>query len=592
MAKEISGATSGTDVENIADENDRSEPVRDSGAQKCFEEASRLGPLLLLCLLALYVWPAFWGMGFLCPAETKNIEILRHVIEQGAWLAPAVGESAQWPGFSAFFVALRGVCEYFGQTMPLSALIVSGGALCSFLALSGIWRLSLTAGFGRQAALAAGLIPLCAPIVMLLARFVSPEILAVALTMFSLCCFCSGWQREKAGIVVPAGFLFAALGALTGGPYYLLLPLLTSLIFLCWTGRIRRAGKFDAVFGFALCLALPAVWLGCVILRGAADGGYLQSLFSVFPLPGNPPEFWRRSSLAAGIMFLPWLLLVFFVSWGRVLREATRTLRGSRAEFAGAAFAWLALVCAVLLAPVGSGLTGTGIMAGCLAAPLLGRALTRLSGFGSRLFYVFVILCLITAAAGLVALSFSFAGNWLFQTFQLNLPPGLADNPSLPGIGICCLTAAFVLARFTDLTKAVGALLACSLLTVVLAQPVMLWFAPRLGDMGMAHMTDIDALRRSDAEKYPASPERNVPAVREQPQQTAPDGEQPGRIVAPEEAPAALDAPGPDASLNELEPGSSPAHSSTASGVAPAPAQEDIREPPPASLSNGTAGGE
>ncbi|MDR2056303.1 MAG: hypothetical protein LBQ10_10620, partial [Desulfovibrio sp.] len=317
----------------------RDAPAGEGRLQKCFEGASRLGPLLLACVLALYFWPEFLGRTSI-PSESESGQILSHVMKQGDWLAPSAGGIAQWPGFSACFTVILKLSSYFKEIAAFPILFACLGAFCAFLTLLGAWCLGVTAGFGLRAALAAGLMSLCAPISALLANVISPETLAVALTLFSLCCFCRGWQGEGAGLAVPSGFLLAALAALTGGPYYLLLPFLSSLIFLCWLGRFYRAQKIDAVLGFALSLALLAVWLGSVMFRGHVDG-YFQQLGSAL----SPSEIlraasWRSALPDAGMALLglfPWLFLVVFVSWLRVAREAAKSLKAARAECAGSA---------------------------------------------------------------------------------------------------------------------------------------------------------------------------------------------------------------------------------------------------------------
>ncbi|MDR2743679.1 MAG: glycosyltransferase family 39 protein, partial [Desulfovibrio sp.] len=534
------GAAPGESENASAGDGESGTPTREGRLQKCFEGASRLGPLLLLCVLALYVWPEFSGKTFYFPPESENSQILGHVMKHGTWMAPSAGGVAQWPGFSACFTIILKFLRYFGELAVFPALIAGLGAFCSFLTLLGAWCLSLSAGFGPRAALSAGLILLCAPISALLVNFVSPETLAVALTLFSFCCFCRGWQKEKPGLAVPSGCLLAALAALTGGPYYLFLPFLSSLIFLCWLGRVRRVQKPDAVFGFALCLVLIAAWLGSVMLGGHADG-YLQQLRGAFLPSGNPQaaSWWRPmpDAGAALLALFPWPALVAFVSWTRVAGEAVNSFKAARAECSGSAYVWIAFACAVLLSPLASDPVGPGMMICGLAALLLGKALLRLSNFGSRFFYLFVVLCLLISAVGLTALSFGYSRDWLAQTFHLAFSPRFSGDPALPGIGLCCLAAAFILVRFTNLTKPAGALLACTLLAAVLVQPVMVWLEPRFGDLY------IMLWRRGGIEKNVGLPEQRsaVPTEKAPDPQSASKPEQSGQADAPTESSAIPD---------------------------------------------------
>ena len=81
-----------------------------------------------------------------------------------------------------------------------------------------------------------------------------PQGLATGLCLLSMAFFCMGWKKEHAWISLPLAFLTSGLAALTGGLLFLILPLLTSLVHLFWTWRIRRAQRLDALAGFLLLL--------------------------------------------------------------------------------------------------------------------------------------------------------------------------------------------------------------------------------------------------------------------------------------------------------------------------------------------------
>lgn len=121
------------------------------------------------------------------------------------------------------------------------------------LSLVAVWVLGRVAGLDRKAALAGGMLLLCAPIFAPLSTFVGPEALATALTLLSLACLCHGWQKPGTTLTVPLGFVLAALAGLTGGLFYVLLPVLTSLVFLFWRCRFRRAQKPTACWALPCC---------------------------------------------------------------------------------------------------------------------------------------------------------------------------------------------------------------------------------------------------------------------------------------------------------------------------------------------------
>jgi 4-amino-4-deoxy-L-arabinose transferase-like glycosyltransferase len=496
-------------------------PPPESGLQKCHDTASGFAPIIFAAMLAAYVWPVFLGKTLYCPVEARCIQILHQAMEQGSWLAPVLGDSVQWPGFSFLCWAALKIFHSFGSAPSFQSLVAGVGAFSAFLAVMGLWGLGLAAGFGLRAALAAALVLLCSPLAVALTHYVGTEALAVALTLFSCLCLCRGWRQENIGAAVPLGFLFAGLAVLTGGIYYFLLPLLTSAIFLCWLGRIRSAQKFDALFGFTLFLAVLAVWLGCVILLEKSDG-YFSPLRDGLVNVKNPMTLqgWLTPLLAvAGI--LPWLLLALFVSWGRVLGGAVATIKSARAEQAGSAFVWIALFCSVLLSFVAPDIVGPVLTAGCLASLLLGKALLRLSPLGSRFFYALVSLLLCAAAVVLSACFFSVSREMLERLLHVAVPTEFLGMTALPGLGLCCLLMALSLAFLVRTAKPAGSLLACCLLAVLVAQPCMLWLAPQLGDGFQTRMSSY-----SDIEKTFLSSARGaaLPPAREQ---NSSDGEQP-----------------------------------------------------------------
>jgi 4-amino-4-deoxy-L-arabinose transferase-like glycosyltransferase len=480
----------GAELEIVEDKNDtaaKEEALpRDGGLQKYFAVASNLGPLLLAGLLALYVWPSFWSNLYCGPAEIVIVQMLGLVLDSGLSLSPTVGEISSLPGFMVLFACLVKLSGALGCAASPPALVALLTAFSSFFVLTGVWCLAMAAGFGRRVALAAGLLLLCAPVTALFARLISPDIPATALALFALSCFYRGWQGRRSGFGVPAGFALTALAGLTGGPCYLLLPLLTSVIFLVWTGHFSRASRLDALFGFALFLAIIAAWLVMVILLERADG-YFYRLYGTFAddvkwslLILWDASAWKRMLLETGLALLPWPLLAFFVSWNRVLREAAKNLKAARAENVGAAFVWITFSVAVLLFLGRLVSTGPVIMVCCLTALLLGKALLHLSPFNSRIFYLFASLGLLVSAVGLTSLGFEFSRIWLARALPQAFFPDFADSLLWAGAGFCCLAAAFILVRFVNLNAGAGALLACVILAVVSAQPLMFCLEPGL----------------------------------------------------------------------------------------------------------------
>lgn len=510
-------------------------------AQKTFAVLAKMGPLALLLLLACQLWPTFLTGGLYCPPEMKLMDTVREALANGQWFAPLHNGDAQLPVFVWMLAALDLVARMVPQ---LSAFVWPAGAALGGLAcLWGTWALSRAAGFGPQAALASGLILLSSLLFPQLAHFMGPQGLATGLCLLSMAFFCMGWKKEHAWISLPLAFLTSGLAALTGGLVFLILPLLTSLVHLFWTWRIRRAQRLDALAGFLLLLLLGTLWAAAIIFWVQAEG-YAQAVSGKFiSLPWPLPAFWWLAPALAVLGLLPWLFVVTGVNWGRVFATSWKTLRASRKENSGSSFLWIALVFSLPLSLLGSGLAGA-TPALCLLAILLGRALVRMGSLGSKFFYLVIALLFLHAGMLLAALHFPVALEWLRTSTSLAIPQQyealLTSLDALPVLGGLCIVFAVLLARFTRRAWPGGSLLVCTLFAIILAQPAHLWLAPQLAEHAELKLAAAQPLNAA-APAAPAAVEENAaPAAPEAAETAAP--ETPADTAAPEAAPEAAPA--------------------------------------------------
>lgn len=497
--------------------------VQPNPAQKFFETASRVGPFFLLLILLAQAWPAFMGNGLYCPREAESILIFNQTSQSGLWLAPAAPGLAHWPVYHWYLAGMQCLLEMAGPSFghllfPLAGL--AGAVLC----VLGVWTLARVAGLNSQAALAGGMILLSAPLFVPLAHFTGPESLATALTLFSLALLCHGWQKPHAWISLPAGFVLAALAGLTGGLFQIMLPLIASIFFLGWRGTFRRAQGLDGVTGFVLLLVLVACWLGGVMLWQQPEG-YLKFLGERLVLWPWPSTNWWLPLLIAAAGLLPWLAIVACVSWVRVLRTAPGDLASSRKDRAGIAFMWISVAVAAVLSLTAYDPVSASLTVICLAAPLLGKALLRLTGLGGRLFFIFAALCLLHAGMALAAAGFGPTLDWMGGFFKFTLTADQREMvlglKALPILGVICIVAAILLARMVR--KGAhggmgGALLICAVIVILLAQPGSLLLGPQLKAVPQAKLRHIEEiLMPATAPELPAAetpaPEAATPAA-------------------------------------------------------------------------------
>lgn len=561
-------------------------------AQKAFAVLAKMGPLALLLLLACQLWPTFLTGGLYCPPEMKLMDTVREALASGQWFAPLHNGDAQLPVFVWMLAAL----DLVARMVPQLSVFVwpAGAALGGLACLWGTWALSRAAGFGPQAALASGLILLSSLLFPQLAHFMGPQGLATGLCLLSMAFFCMGWKKEHAWISLPLAFLTSGLAALTGGLVFLILPLLTSLVHLFWTWRIRRAQRLDALAGFLLLLLLGTLWAAAIIFWVQAEG-YAQAVSGKFiSLPWPLPAFWWLAPALAVLGLLPWLFVVTGVNWGRVFATSWKTLRASRKENSGSSFLWIALFFSLPLSLLGSGLAGA-TPALCLLAILLGRALVRMGSLGSKFFYLVIALLFLHAGMLLAALHFPVALEWLRTSTSLAIPQQyealLTSLDALPVLGGLCIVFAVLLARFTRRAWPGGSLLVCTLFAILLAQPAHLWLAPQLAGHAELKLAAAQPLNAAAPAAPAAVKESTAPAAPEAaaetaaPETPAAEAAQAPEAAAPAEAAQAPETPEATAPAETQAAPAEEAAAPTPAEGTPAPAEnaqpaEPVQEAP------------
>ena len=513
--------------------------------KKLFSVLSPAAPLVLLLLLAAQAWPDFWqafqGNALYCPAETHNIKVFQQTSLQGSLLAPGNADGAQWPAFACLMAALGHLTQLGAPSWLPYPLM---GALTAFLALLGAWGLALAAGFGHKAAFATGLVLLSSPLFIPLSHFFGPPALSSGLLLLSLVFLCRGWQKERAWGNLASGFLLAGMAGLSGGFFHLFLPLLASIVFLLWLCAFRRAQSLDALFAFLLLAVGIGSWYCGIIMIEANDYG-LQLFSAPLRSPWPLPERWWLPALAASAGLLPWICVVFFASWRRILTSAWTDLKASRKERSGSAFVWISLFSGTLLTPIvpEPQAPAAAVCLTCLAAPLLGKAVLKLPPLGCRLLCLVSILLLLAGGGMLGALGFTFSQDLLAGWLPVQATPRqreiLLSLNALPIIAMFFLLAAMVTLRFLKSRQPHNFLLHAAVLAALLTQPTSLLLVPELAsvpELRLSRLQDIlpaggslptapPAMR--DQKDAPSRPDAGGHGADASEQPLLPDGEKP-----------------------------------------------------------------
>lgn len=465
-----------------------------------FNSFAKIGPLYLLAFLCFMIWPDYWHAheAAFCPPEIQSVTAYLHCIQDSSWLAPMALENGGWtvPQWPLFYMFI-GLLAYIPGIVDAGWLTPLACATSAAIALVGAFFFTHAAGFGVRAAFAAGLILLCAPIFAPLHHFFGPMTLATGLMLFALAFFCRGWRANHAWISLPLAFIFTALAGLCGGVLYVVIPLVGSLIYLIWQGRYKRGQTLDAIVGFLLFLIIIGCWMVAISL-GTYPSDYLRKLFADSIQFSWPPQrHWFLALIGGAVGVLPWLLIVFGVSWFRVLKDGIKSFGASR-HANGSALMWISLVlacCASLFVPH-TPLAAITIAA--LLAPLLGKAFIRMSPAGNRFFFLLASLFTIFVGGLFIALHFEKSRDFIFSLLPIKPPavagPELQNLDAIMILGGVCILAGLCGLFFVRRPRGGGGMIYASIVTVIIGQIALFMIAPALQDNPRLPLKKLDAI--------------------------------------------------------------------------------------------------
>lgn len=489
-----------------------------------FNAFAKMGPIAILIFLGCMAWPIFFPFANLnyCPAEMKPITAFLHMLATGNWFDPTglsqgTWSAAQWPLFT-WCIAFLGLIPWFGSSELLLPAIAFG---CTFAALFAVWSLTIGTGFGGKSAMAAVIILLCAPIFAPMPHFIGPASLSAALMVFAILFFYRGWTGRAGWIELPLAFIFTAFAGLAGGILPFATPLIASICFLIWRGTFSRIYKLDAIFGFLLMACIIGVWYGLVKAYG--QEAYLQNLFDnafqfAMPIPLN----WFLAIAAGIIGLMPWLLIIFGVSWTRVIAKSAQTLSASR-HSNGSAMIWISLVISIVLSIFIPWFHSCAIIIACLMAVILGKAFMRMPNWGNCFFFLLASICLIIAGGIIIMASFPTSQNFLFKLLpELPVPDigaKLLQLPTLPFMGGILLVGGLIALFFVKRCRGAGGLFYAMLLVIILCQPARLLLVPELAKMSGSPLVPYNTIKTQVLNVMMPTPVPDV--IVEQPQMPA-----------------------------------------------------------------------
>lgn len=226
--------------------------------------------LTILVLLSLAMFFLNLGVRDLwAPDEGEYALISQEMLESGDWIIPTINgiPSAQKPPLFNWIAAILSLPA--GRVTELTARLPSAimglvGVLATYWLGKGL--------YGQRTGFLGAAILATSPIYFHQARWVQVDMVFSTFVTLTLTCFYYGYiSPERRHKYFLLGSLFMALGTLTKGPAAIVLPGLTTIIFMALQRRLREFLTRELFLYMIVCLAIISPWYLAVYLRAGTD---------------------------------------------------------------------------------------------------------------------------------------------------------------------------------------------------------------------------------------------------------------------------------------------------------------------------------
>lgn len=453
-------------------------------AARCFDALAAFALVPLTLLMACQTFFGLDARALWFSDEVRHANVYENMLRTREWIVPFLNgvPYPDKPPVYFWFLALLDTIP--GVDAPM--LFPLGAAVSGLMVLWATWLLARVTGHDRRIAFAAGIILLGGFYFLGVTHYSRMDLFFTTLiTLAHVCLYC-GWRKEQSWLLLPLGYVFAAVATLVKGPLGLAFPLITGILFLLWRGTPRRLNRWDAIFAFLLLLVIPLAWLGAAWAGGHAE--LVRNIFS-HQIVDRATNAWHHgqpwwhylATLPAA--WMPWTLLLLFAPWGRLLQHPVKSLAASRkAEGEGHAYIWIGLVSGlVLLSALSIKIVIYLLPLFPLLAIVSARAVLALSRGGSRFFFGTVALLLMVLA---LAFGAAAALPWVPAEYAARIPQPAFDMlmsaKGLPVLALVCFVFSVALWKGVDRNHPEAGVLLWSVFGVMLALPLSMYSAPSL----------------------------------------------------------------------------------------------------------------
>lgn len=286
-----------------------------------------LYPLLLFASAGLLFFLALGARDFWAPGEPIYGEIIRVMFDRNEWVIPTLnGELFSDKPVLYFWLALifsKVAGRVSEWTVRLPAALGGMGMVLTTYSLGKTF-------YDRRTGFMSALILATAYRVVWESRFLRFDTVLSYFLVFGFYLFLRAFLRKQSSGLYLCAYICFALAALTKGPIGLVLPGLTVLCLLFFTGRWDELRKMHLVPGFLLVAVVLFPWLFLLHLRGedqwVRDFLLIHNVqnYALEPIGHVRPFYYYLENLP--LDFLPWTFLIpgaliYYYPWRERLRE-------------------------------------------------------------------------------------------------------------------------------------------------------------------------------------------------------------------------------------------------------------------------------
>ncbi len=459
-------------------------------SEKTFQVCAKLSlPFLVLLTLGLCLQQFFFPRDFWITEEVRLADVYMNLLASQNFFTLTLN-GMPFVEAGPLYFTLIWLIDLIPQIEMPQAFFASSIIFTTFYIIV-TWALARGLGFSKQIAFASGLIMLSSYSFLALTHYIQMDIIYATFTNLSFLFFYKAWKKENGFFSLSFAFVLMACAVLIKGPFSFVLLFVATILFLIWSGNLKRLNSGDGVLGFMAFLIIILAWVAYLYFNN--DFLYLKEFIQTHILNPYKIDFANKQKyyyylFGLALISLPWIFILIFVNWFNVLRNLGKTFRNRKTETNSS---WLLciIISGLIILSIQNDQTIINLLPLMPAlAILFAKALLNLSAFSSRLFFAF--LALILVLSGLFAILIE------FQSYILPILPTTSFLPEkipayintvttntyfgLTGFGVILLLFALILFKFTRRSLAGGSLIVFTLALILCTQPFNILVAPQL----------------------------------------------------------------------------------------------------------------